>query len=1037
MAIRRRTPRGGIITTKIPVNNLNSVATSAANKRQPNEAEALDNVLVSLERGIEKRPGFEVVPQDTIAGLTGWNFANNNTKFNLYNLPSNHDLFYYWYSINTDNTYLVVIDYDATGAVEKLFYIFKLKPDNTWTEVTPQNQWDGTDASIPTTYTAGNANSEVVEAYRIANSIANYSTALNSGVVNKDSRTYITYGTGTKTAKESLKAVSLGANIVVLNTNVSAGFSSDTDGQLFGLNGVKLAGAGNEDIEGRRVTYYTAAKVARVYSAGEDGRIQTTDDILLGWRPATVIGLVGSAGANNTPDIHVHLDASASAIDDAYNGSTITIGAQTKLISDYIGGTTKKAILSATTGNWSPIPAVGTAYSISLKGAEYIAVEDYFYYDTTKECLGQKVNDLSDIQLPPDQLDWIGNNSQLTSGDNKAQLMLKSLYDVDTEFASVINGRGKIYFTVSPYLNTTSGYYRVISWNPGDGVLYNSGTTVSTTSIAGYSTLTSLGRPYLQKIRTPDEHSYLDPKRMPQRLKVTVEAGAVTKWSLEKIKWTPRTSGTKESNPGPSIFKTIDKKDLRQIPIKSISVFKDRLWFAVDDVVFSSQMGEYENLFLDDPTNIVTTDPIDVRVSSNNYAEITNMVPFEDYLFIDTKANTQFQLAPASGTELSPTNVAIAPVTFYSTSTIANPQLIGSRLYFFGPQRLYLFVGKNAMGYSSAVETSAPAAGYLPTNYRIICTAPAQDSIVMVNDDNPNELYFYTSRFSAERVIQSSFYRYLLDQNIYDIRAIQSYGNYLYAVAYIATIGASGSYVLLRTRLMNEAIDVPRLDSLIKIKLKRSDTSPATAYPNVTYDSDTGITTFKFPDLGYPAGDNLLPISCRLVLDSTWGAQAGTVLQPVSKSADPAGFVEVDILGDYRPPADGSIRNVYFGISFEMKITLSTLFVRDENNNIIDGVLNIRNGVFRHFNTGNYDVEVSHRGRTPLVSKFSAQMVDLALSEDTMPLETTDNQGEFVAKIFGYSDSTVISLVSTYTTPCNITNMEFKGKFKQKYTTLP
>jgi len=82
-------------------------------------------------------------------------------------------------------------------------------------------------------------------------------------------------------------------------------------------------------------------------------------------------------------------------------------------------------------------------------------------------------------------------------------------------------------------------------------------------------------------------------------------------------------------------------------------------------------------------------------------------------------------------------------------------------------------------------------------------------------------------------------------------------------------------------------------------------------------------------------------------------------------------------------------------------------------------------------------VQVTHRGRTPLVSKFSAAMVDFTSGEDTMPLETIDNQGEFVAKVFGYSDSTTISLVSSYTTPCNITNMEFKGKFKQKYTSLP
>jgi hypothetical protein len=234
--------------------------------------------------------------------------------------------------------------------------------------------------------------------------------------------------------------------------------------------------------------------------------------------------------------------------------------------------------------------------------------------------------------------------------------------------------------------------------------------------------------------------------------------------------------------------------------------------------------------------------------------------------------------------------------------------------------------------------------------------------------------------------------------------------------------------------MLSESNETPRLDGMLKLKLKRADTSPSTIYPNVSYDSATGITTLKIPNLGYPTSFSPSE-TCRLVLDSTWGAQAGTVIQPIAKG--PSGnYFEVELVGDYRPPADGSIRFIYFGITYEMKVTLSTLFVRDENNNIIDGVLNIRSGVFRHFNTGNYDVQVTHHGRTPLISKFSAAMVDFTSGEDTMPLETIDNQGEFVAKVFGYSDSTTISLVSSYTTPCNITNMEFKGKFKQKYSSL-
>jgi hypothetical protein len=404
------------------------------------------------------------------------------------------------------------------------------------------------------------------------------------------------------------------------------------------------------------------------------------------------------------------------------------------------------------------------------------------------------------------------------------------------------------------------------------------------------------------------------------------------------------------------------------------------------------------------------------------------MVPFEDYIFIDTKASTQFQLMAASSSELSPTNVAVAPVTYYGTSPIAEPQLIGSRLYFFGPQRLYLFVGKNAMGYSSAVEASASAAGYLPTNYRSICTAPAQDTIAIVDDDNPNNIYMFTSRFSADRVIQNSFYRFVAKAGT-EFLSIKSLKNYLYGV-----VLDNNRIYIMRTKLINEDISVPRMDNMVRIKLVPE--SQSASNWNVSYDTHTGISTFRFPYLGHPEGNAATnsSITCRIVLDSTWGNNAYTVLTPLSKD-EANGYLTMEVSGNYEPAAEDT-KYVYVGVVFEMRVQLSTLFVRDENNNIIDGVLNIRSGVFRHFNTGNYQIEVTHRGRTPLISSFSAPRTDFTLAEDSIPLESIEVQGEFVAKIFGYSDTTKISIVSTYPTPVNISNMEFKGKFKQKYSTL-
>ncbi len=1011
MAIRRRGPRAGLVSTKIPVFALNSVGRQSPNRRQPNEAQNIDNALVSLERNFEKRPGFEVVPQKTVTTASSWDISLDSMRLDLYALADvdpSHDLWFYWYSINEDNTFLVVVDFNATVDGDKLFYIFRVYPTGSWEDLTPATQTNA------------------------------------SGIVSSVTRAYITHNPNNKTAKESLKAVSLGSSVVVLNKNVRAGFSSDVGGKLFDLNGDVTE---TDDIEGRKLTYYTASKVMKVYDAGDDALNQTNDDILLGWRPGYFTGAV-VAGSNS----HVDLSNSASNKDDTYNGMTLKITSkgtgtvQTRVISDYDGATRRAHIDTAlAAGSFNPHPAAEDSFLIEITGADYISVDDYFYYQSDKQYLGQKVDDLSDVRLPPETDDWYANNEKLTATtDNKARQMLRLLYDPDTDLNGKIDGRGKVFFMVNPYLNSTSGFYRVISWNPTDQKFYYSPSDVTkgiyktsgtTGGVVHTTEITTTGRPYLQKVRTPDEHSYIDPRRMPQKLVVTINSSNVTTWKMEPIKWTARSSGDKRSNSGPSIFKTVDRKSLRQVPITSIAVFKDRLWFAADDVIFSSQMGEYENLFYDDPSNIITTDPIDIRVSSNNYCEITSMTPFEEYMFINTKANIQFQLMSANGQEMSPTNVAVAPVTYYGTAPILDPQFIGSRLYFFDSQRLFLFTGKGTMGYASAVEVSSQAAGYLPRKYRAAATAPAQDTLLFVDDENRNHIYGYVNRFSGDRVIQNSFYRYMLAEQE-SIETLQCYDNYMYVVSKRETAVNSGTYVyyLYRNLMLNEDVYVPRLDRMFKMKIINS-TAQETNW-NADYDPYTASTTYRLP--GHT--DITDPSSYFVVLFKGWEATedlSNVAIQPLSVTnkldASNNPYTEIVVLG-----ADYAVQDycVYIGIKYKMRVELSTLFVRNDNNNIIDGVLNIRSAVFRHYYTGPYDIEVTHRGRTAFTTSYIPTRPEYTIHEDTLPLEIFQVQGEFVTKIMGYSDSTTISISSEYPTPVNITNMEFKGKFKQKYTTI-
>ena len=100
---------------------------------------------------------------------------------------------------------------------------------------------------------------------------------------------------------------------------------------------------------------------------------------------------------------------------------------------------------------------------------------------------------------------------------------------------------------------------------------------------------------------------------------------------------------------------------------------------------------------------------------------------------------------------------------------------------------------------------------------------------------------------------------------------------------------------------------------------------------------------------------------------------------------------------------------------------------------MVDGVLSLRTLHTRHFNTGDYRVEVAPQGgEFTTSSSFNAATADGSVFNGT-PIQT---RGETWAKVFGYSDEARIRLVSDYPTPVNITNIELKGRFRQTFSSF-
>lgn len=929
--------RSSYAPTRIPVYSLSGgVGKRAPSKRLQSEAEELDNVLCTLERSAEKRPGFEMIPQRSWDLSDGYIYLNQENytdyRFDLFNLTEqipNSDLWYYWYTINDSLRYVIALNYNARGSAQKLMYIYRIWDNGTWSDETPETQWDPDDPSLAT-YDADNPWSVVVNDYYLDNGLANYAAALALGTVSKTSREYITWGssdgdTGSQnTAATALRIVSVGTNLLVLNTLVKAGFSSaapewngtGTGNYLFNLRGEETS---TEDISGKKLIYWSTTKVIK--------------------------------------------DPSGSG--------------------------------------WS-----------SDAGGKYIPVEDYIYKDPAYPFLGQSLADFSDLRLPPDNEDWYANNTNPDESDTNAKDMLEELYDPLHPFANEEHyppeGRGKIYYCAGPYLSQPSGYYRIVSFNSTDDPY-----DPVTESPTNYPGVSGKGSPYTQRVRTPDAYSVLDKRRLPQNLQLND-----SQWSCNPVNWRPRTSGNKTSNPGPSPFLSKDGTTPLQVNITAMANYRGRLYMSSGNKVFSSRLGDFEDLWIYDPANILDTDPIDIELSSNTYAEVVSMSPFTNFLFINTKGNIQFELV-GSQNQVTPLTVSAEPTTFYSTAPLIDPVLMGSQIYFVDEHKLYIYFSDKTKNIDSAQEVSSDAPGYLPKNFRLTTSAPAQSMILCVDDDAPNYMYLYTNRFSGDRVLQNAFYRYILD-DADEILSAQVYDNYVYCLVK-RTINNSSRVYMLRCKLQHEDEDIPRLDSLLALPIYSNQSSGP--YVNAVYYADTQETVVTVP---YRIADI---DNIEVTLGPGFESE-GLIITPTGVEYGNNYETKITLPGGNYTDHSAVM---YVGTKYRMLIELSKQFLRDPNTgNVIDGTLNLRTMVLRHNKSGPYDVLAIRDGRSTIQSTFNPNVV----GHESVPGIAIEEDGEFVAKIFGFSETTRVQIISDYSTPLNITQIEFKGKFKAKYNSL-
>lgn len=630
--------------------------------------------------------------------------------------------------------------------------------------------------------------------------------------------------------------------------------------------------------------------------------------------------------------------------------------------------------------------------------------------------LGQNISSFQAIEIPPE-----GDDQTRVNGEEAA---LKALYE-RTGIGNV-DGYGKVWYCRSGFLTFPQGFYRCTS---------------------------NLTIPHYTQVRAEDEHSVLYEPSLPFLIVNTDN----NKWRVEYPEWEPRESGTAGNNPGPQAFQPDSDNAVKGRVISDIAFWRERLFFTVADMVFSSRNNDWFNVWLKDPNNITSEDPIDIRASSGKYTRINFMIPFDDFMFINTGGETQYELQ-GSNNVISPTTAELAPTSFYSASSIIEPLVLGTQIYWFDDERLYLYNSSAGSSVNNTTEVSIHAAGYLPKNFRCAAVAPAQDSIFVVDEDNPDSLYIYTARWSGGQLAQNAFYKYILPQTIIDGQISDTGGNHDWdSVTYydaatdkttlpkpeIEYIWYSRNYLYLivirpayngtlrqrfleRTSLQFLDINSPRLERIAEIP------NAATTYSNnVTY------WTLPYWD----------PSASEVILGPDWPTQSGQrladTLTVTNTSDDSSDCTVLSASGDWS--ADGGVDYTSrCGSPYTMKLELSQINYRDPNTGFpIEGTLALRMMNIKHFKSGVYDVEIQRNKRVNMgstdtdgdgakdaVTVTTHTPLTINNSPDALGDLLVEEEGEFTARIFGNADTTIVTITSDYPSPVSITSLEFIGKFK-------
>ena len=233
-----------------------------------------------------------------------------------------------------------------------------------------------------------------------------------------------------------------------------------------------------------------------------------------------------------------------------------------------------------------------------------------------------------------------------------------------------------------------------------------------------------------------------------------------------RIGWNARLAGDDTLSPFPSFVGGA---------ITDIFFHKNRLGFLNDENVIFSEAGNYYNYFPLTVISGVDSNPIDVTVSNDKVSLLRHAVPFAETLLFFSELQ-QFKLAEQA--ILSPATVSIDVTTQFETDARAKPVSVGRYVFFafqrgnFSGVREYFVDNKKEI--NDAVEVTAHVPQYIPGKITNLVSSSNEQILVCQSSDELQNLYVYKYYWQENDKIQSSWSVWKFGNNILNCAFIGS-----------------------------------------------------------------------------------------------------------------------------------------------------------------------------------------------------------------------------------------------------------------------